>query len=133
MATGQSGQSGQSGQVNTNVLADMIRNWVHLDNLAATLSRQVQQARTARARWESQIISYLSSTNMTNAIIQIAGGRLTVVEEKHANSLTLQRLEALLREYNSKKPPGSDDDTSEIMEYIKKNRGSTIETRLKKS
>jgi hypothetical protein len=119
--------------VNTNTLADMIRSWVHFDNLAATFTRQGQQARTARARWEALAIDYLGKTNMMNAIIQIAGGRLTVVEEKHANPLTLQRLESLLHEYFSKKPPGSNDDTAEIMNFIKANRGSTVETKLKKN
>ena len=120
-------------ELNTQSLADKIRSWVHFDNLAATFARQAQQARTARARWESEVIDYLRNTNMANAIVQIAGGRLTVSEEKHANPLTLQRLESLLHEYYSKRPPGSTDETADIMMYIKSNRGSTVETRLKKS
>jgi hypothetical protein len=120
-------------ELNTQSLADKIRSWVHFDNLAATFTRQAQQARTARARWESEVIEYLRKTNMVNAIVQIAGGRLTVSEEKHANPLTLQRLESLLHEYYSKRPPGSTDETADIMLYIKSNRGSTVETRLKKS
>jgi hypothetical protein len=122
-----------STQLNTQSLAEMIRSWVHFDNLAATFTRQSQQARTARARWETQIIDYLRQTSMVNAIIQIAGGRLTVNEEKHANPLTLQRLESLLHEYFSKRPPGSNDETADIMAYIKANRGTNVETRLKKS
>ena len=70
---------------------------------------------------------------MLNAIIQIAGGRLTVHEEKHANPLTLQRLETLLHEYYAKKAPGSNDESADIMAFIKANRGSTMETRLKKN
>jgi hypothetical protein len=120
-------------QLNTQSLAEMIRSWVHFDNLAATFTRQSQQARTARSRWEVQIIDYLRQTSMVNAIIQIAGGRLTVNEEKHANPLTLQRLESLLHEYFSKRPAGSNDETTEIMAYIKANRGTNVETRLKKS
>lgn len=111
----------------------MIRSWVHFDNLAATFTRQAQQARTARARWESQVLDHLKQSKMTNAIIQIAGGRLTVHEEKHANPLTLQRLEELLHGYFQQRPPGSDDETSDIMNYIKTHRGSVIETKLKKS
>ena len=121
------------GQLNTNALADMIRSWVHFDNLSATFARQAQQARTARARWESQILDHLQKTKMTNAIIQIAGGRLTVHEEKHQQPLTLQRLEQLLHEYYGQRPPGSDDETSAVMAYIKQHRGSVVETRLKKS
>jgi hypothetical protein len=120
-------------QLNTQSLAEMIRSWVHFDNLAATFTRQSQQARTARSRWEVQIIDYLRQTSMVNAIIQIAGGRLTVNEEKHANPLTLQRLESLLHEYFYKRPAGSNDETTEIMAYIKANRGTNVETRLKKS
>jgi len=120
-------------ELNTQSLADMIRSWVHFDNLAATFTRQAQQARTARSRWETQVIDYLRKTNMANAIVQIAGGRLVITEEKHANPLTLQRLEALLHEYYSKRPAGSNDETADIMNYIKSNRGSTVETRLKKS
>jgi hypothetical protein len=120
-------------QLNTQNLAEMIRSWVHFDNLAATFTRQAQQARTARARWEAQVLENLSASKMLNAIIQIAGGRLTVHEEKHAHPLTLQRLETLLHEYYAKKAPGSNDESADIMAFIKANRGSTIETRLKKN
>ena len=119
--------------VNTNALAEMIRSWVHFDNLAATFNRQAQQARTARARWEAQVLEYLQANRLTNAIIQIAGGRLTVHDEKHAKALTLQNLESLLHEYFGQRPAGSDDETAAILNYIKAHRGSTVETRLKKS
>jgi hypothetical protein len=120
-------------ELKTQDLASMIRSWIHFDNLAATFNRQSQQARSARARWEEQVLGYLRTNSLTNAIIQIAGGRLTVVEEKHAQPLTLQRMEALLHEYFSKRPAGSTDETADIMAFIKANRGSTVETRLKKS
>lgn len=114
-------------------LGEIVRSWLHFDNLAATFTRQAQQARSARFKWETQVIDYLKGANMMNAIIQITGGRLMVTEEKHAQPLTLQRLEALLHEYFNKRPPGSTDETVDIMAYIKANRGATIETRLKKS
>ena len=113
--------------------AEKVRSWVHFDNLAATFMRQAQQARSARARWEEQIIEYLQSNNMTNAIIQISGGRITLQEEKHHNPLTLQRLESLLHEYFSQRPPGSIDETNEIMKFLRANRGATVEVKLKKN
>lgn len=119
--------------LDTKTLADMVRSWVHFDNLAATFQRQAQQARSARFRWETQILDFLKENRMTNAILQISGGRLTVHEERHANPLTLQRLESLLHEYFNSRPPGYQDDTDEIMKFIKKNRSGTVETRLKKS
>jgi pyruvate/oxaloacetate carboxyltransferase len=119
-------------ELNTQSLSRMIQSWVHFDNLAATFTRQAQQARAVRSKWESQVLEYLQKTKMTNAIIQITGGRLTVNEEKTANPLTLQRLEQLLHEYFNKRPPGSTDETADILAYIKANRGAVIETRLKK-
>lgn len=121
------------GQMNVNTLGTMVRSWVHFDNLAATFQRQAQQARSARYRWESQIIDFLKENKMTNAILQIAGGRLTVHEEKHANPLTLQRLEILLHEYYTQNHGVGNDETAEILKFIRTNRGSTLETRLKKS
>lgn len=119
--------------LNTQVLAEMVRSWVHFDNLAATFMRQAQQARSARARWEEQILKVLRESQMTNAIIQIAGGRLTVHEEKHADPLTLQRLETLLHEYFNQRPKGADDETGDIMQFIKTHRNSSVITKLKKS
>lgn len=113
--------------------AEKVRSWVHFDNLMATFTRQVQQARAAKARWETEIIEYLTKSNMTNAIIQISGARLTLANEKHANPLTLQRLESLLHEYYSTKPPGSNDESAAIVEFIRKHRGHTMKTNLKKN
>ncbi len=114
-------------------LPEMIRSWVHYDNLAATHNRLAQQARTARSLWEKQVIEYLRTNNLMNATIQITNGRLTVHEEKHAQPLTIQRLESLLHEYYNTKPMGSDDETANILEFIKKNRVHVIETKLKKN
>ncbi len=121
------------GQLNTQALAEMVRSWVHFDNLSATFMRQAQQARSARARWEEQILKTLRENRMMNAVIQIAGGRLTVHEEKHSDPLTLQRLEGLLHEYFNQRPTGSDDETNAIMQFIKTHRNATVTTKLKKN
>jgi len=71
-------------QLDTNRLAELVRTWVHFDNLAATFTRQAQQARTARSRSEVQIIDNLKTAHMENATIQITGGRLSIHDERHA-------------------------------------------------
>ncbi len=114
-------------------LGDMVRSWLHFDNLAATFSRQAQQARTARHRNEVQVLEYLKSNRMMNAIIQTGSGRLTANEERHALPLTLQRLEGLLHGYFEKRPPGSIDETEDILKFIKENREVTRDVKLKKS
>ncbi len=85
-----------------------------------------------KATYDSEKKMYLSENKMKNAIIQTDKGSLTLHEEKHAQPLTLQRLEALLHEYYDKKPMGSNDETDLIMKYIKENRGVVIETKIKR-
>ncbi len=120
-------------QIVTAGLPELIRSWVHYDNLAATHSRLAQQARTARSIWEKQVLDHLRVNNLMNATIQITNGRLTVHQEKHIQPLTNQRLESLLHEYFNTKPPGSDDETNDIMEFLRKHRAHTVETKLKKN
>jgi hypothetical protein len=118
---------------NSSELADQVRKWVHYDQLAGTLTKQASQARKARDTSEKSIIQILHSNNMANAILQTAGGRLTLHEEKHAQPLSLQRLELLLHQYYSDKRRGAPDETEAIMSYIRANRGFTQETRLKRN
>ena len=117
-------------QVGATTLPQMIRSWVHYDNLAATHNRLAQQARTARTQWEKQVIDYLRDNNLMNATIQITNGRLTVHEEKHAQPFTMKTLETLLHKYFNTKPPGSDNETSDILEFIRQHRTHTVETKL---
>ncbi len=114
-------------------LGDMVRSWVHFDSLAATFTRQAQQARTARHRNEVQILEYLKANRMMNAIIQLGTGRLTANEERHALPLTLQRIEGLLHQYFQQRPPGSDDETDQIIKFIKEHREVTRDVKLKKT
>ncbi len=111
-------------------LAYLVRNYVHYDNLATGLYRQTVNARKVRDDFESKILTNLRSSNMENAIIQIAGGRLSVHEERHNTPITLGRMEELLRAYfTSHNLP---DDTQNIMKYMKKQRGYEVVKRLKK-
>jgi hypothetical protein len=72
---------------------------------------------------------------MENAIIQIAGGRLVINEERHSQPLTLHRIEELLRSYYIAKgasAAGHLDETPNIMKFIKQQRGFEVNKRLKK-
>lgn len=119
--------------MNTNELASWVRNWVHYDNLALGLNRQSANARKVRDDYEDKIITHLQQNRMENAIIQIAGGRLIVSEERHSQPLTLHRIEELLRAYYiSKGAQGQLDETPMIMKFLKQQRGFEITKRLKK-
>jgi len=115
------------------VIGDKVKNWVYFDNLAAQFSRQLQQSRTAKTRWETEIISDLTAHKLDTSVIQISGARLNVHTEKHTQPLTLTRLEDLLHEYYSKKPLGSNDETYDIIKHIRSSRQYTSKRTLKKN
>lgn len=117
-------------QANTQDLAYWVRNWVHYDNLATSLYRQTSNARKVRDDFEEKIVQSLRAQNMENAIIQIAGGRLLVQEEKHAAPFTLARLEELLHDYHKHK--GSIDETDQMVKFIRKHRAYEISKKLKR-
>jgi hypothetical protein len=121
--------------MNTNDLGHWVRNWVHYDNLALGLNRQASNARKVRDEYEDKIIGHLQQNSMENAIIQIAGGRLVVNEERHSQPLTLHRIEELLRAYFVSKgaaTAGHLDETPNIMKFLKQQRGFEVNKRLKK-
>lgn len=116
--------------LNPNDLANLVRNYVHYDNLATGLYRQTVNARKVRDDFENKILGNLRTHNMENAIIQIAGGRLVVHEERHNQPITLTRMEELLHSYYlSHNLP---DDTQNIIKFMKKQRGYEVIKRLKK-
>jgi hypothetical protein len=116
--------------INTQELGFWVRNWVHYDNLATGLYRQTVNARTVRDEFEDKILANLHASHMENAVIQIAGGRLVVHEERHSQPMTLSRLEELLHSYFlSKNIP---DDTQNIMKFMRKQRGYEVVKKLKK-
>jgi hypothetical protein len=119
--------------LDTNQLGNWVRNYVHYDNLASSLQKQLQNARKVKDDFENKIISSLEASNMSNAVIQIAGGKLTLAEEKHSNALTLTRLEELLHNYYKSQNRQATDETLAIMKYIKAERGSDTTKKLKKT
>ena len=111
---------------------DLVRNWVHYDNLAVNLNRQIQNARKVKEEFEVKIMNALKEYKMENAIIQVAGGKLSIAEEKHSNPLTNSRIEELLHEYYERTGRKAADETAEIMKFLKTERGSTTSKKLKK-
>jgi hypothetical protein len=123
-------ETGGAPPVNTQEIGFLVRNWVHYDNLALGLYRQTINARKVRDEFEIKILAGLRSCNMENAVIQIAGGRLMVQEERHNQPLTLTRIEELLHMYFTNK--NMPDDTANIMKFMKKQRGFEVQKKLRK-
>jgi hypothetical protein len=113
-----------SGGVHTLIqrLGDLIRYWVHYDTSLQTLNKQVKATRDARNAYEAQILQGLRTANMgANPVIQIAGGRILVSEERYQQPLSARALEGFLHQYYRQKP-GARDETADILKFIKAQR-----------
>ena len=108
--------------VNKEDIANLVRSYVHYDNLTVSLNKQTQNARTVRDEFERRIIKELDEKNMKHAIIQIVGGKLQIVEEKKISPLTFNSLESSLHKYFIEHKES--DITSDLIKFIKAERTS---------
>jgi len=110
--------------------ASYVRFWIHQNDLATTFMKQSMKARHIRDDYEAKIIENLVKNHMENAVIQISDGRLSVVEERVPRNLTMKNIETLLHGYFDKK--GGRDETTDVMNYLRGNRGVDRVKRLKR-
>lgn len=111
-------------------IAKLIRNYVHYDNLVSNFQKQTQNARIVRDDFETRIINELKKNNMENAIIQIVGGKLKIVEEKHSSPLSYKNLEESLHQYYEQNKKA--DETQTLIKFIKEHRVFETVQKLKK-
>ena len=81
---------------------------------------------------EDKIIRTLQGANYEHAVIQIAGGRILVNEERKSQGLTFKSLEDMLHEYFRQRPGPFQDETAAILKFIKGHRQVELVKRLKK-
>jgi len=120
-----------SSQRSHNDLTDAVRHWVHFDNLAETLNKQVSNARTMRNKFEEAILKLLELSGMKNAILQINGANLQRQTQFKSTNLSWGFLEEQLHEYYKSK--GKPDETAIILDFLQKHRGGKNVDYLKKT
>lgn len=108
-----------------------VRYWLHYNNLASSFYKQYGSAKKVKDDYEKQIISTLQQNGMEKATIQIGGGHINVVDKRDPNPLSLTKIEELLHGYFRQR--GGRDETSEIMTFVRGNRGYTMNKSLKQS
>ena len=112
-------------------IGNLVRHWVHYDDTIVELNKQVKSARDTRKSYEANILQMLKTTNITNPVIQIVGGRIILGEDKQQEPLNYTNLPSLLHQYDAKKP-GARDETEDIMKFIKANRETRATQCLKR-
>jgi len=112
-------------------LVDAVRNWVHFDNLAESLTKQVNNARRMRTDYETKILTLLEATSMLNAVLQINGATLQRKVRVRQTDLSWTFLEEQLHQYFKQR--NLNDDTQSIMDHIQASRASENVQYLKKN
>lgn len=112
-------------------LIDCVRHWVHFDNLAETLTKQVNNARTMRSTYEEKTLKLLEVSNLKNAVLQITGGTLQRQTRYKPTDLSWGFVEEQLQQYYKSK--GKSDESAAILEFLQTHRGGKSVEYLKKT
>ena len=120
--------------MNNEALAHNVRGWVHSDNMATQLNKQVVNVRKQRDAYEEQIHLLLTQHQMPNAVIQISGGQLQLQEEKSTAGLTMKALQDSTLSFFKSHPeiPNPEKMTNEFIQHVKQGRQVSTNLRLKK-
>ena len=108
-----------------------VRHYVHFDNLAETLNKQVSNVRNLRAKFENEILTTLEAQGIKNAVLQISGATLQRQTRYQSTNLSWSFLEEQLNEYYKSK--GKPNETAGILEFIQSHRGGKAVDYLKKT
>ncbi len=114
-----------------NALATAVRQWVHFDNLAESLNKQVANVRSLRNESETKILTLMQQQNLQNATLKITGATLQYATRSKPTDLSWTFLEEQLHEYF--KTVGKSDETPEILGFLQKQRGGKVVEYLKKT
>ena len=112
-------------------LIDAVRHWVHFDNLAETLSKQIANAKSMRATFEEKVLSLLHSSGMKNSILQLNGAILQKQTKLKPSDLTWGFLEEHMTEYWNAK--GKPEEAKLILAFLQTKRGGKMIDCLKKT
>lgn len=112
-------------------LVDAVRNWVHFDNLAETLQKQVTNVRTMRSNFEDKILNHLETTSMRGAVLEITGAKLQRATRPKTTDLSWSFLETTLHDFY--KTRGKPDETAAVLEFLQTKRDTKQIPYLKKT
>jgi len=119
------------GSMSTPELIEAVRHWVHFDNLAESLTKQVQNARTLRSTYETNVLKQLEIGGLKNAVLQINGASLQRASKAKAVDLSWTFLEEQLKVYYKTK--GKPDETATVLDFLQRNRSTKTVEYLKKT
>ena len=111
-------------------IEDSIKQWVVLDNQHKKLNNQIATLRDEKNDLTKNIIIYYDTKYAKYPNINISDGKLSFIEQKQINPLSLKFLERCFEEFFENYDSGSLKD--ELIEFIKSKRTHTINTTIRR-
>jgi hypothetical protein len=112
-------------------LSTAVRQWVHFDNVAENLNKQIANVRALRAEYEAKVLELLARQNIRHATLRVTGATLQYATKSKSTDLSWSFLEEQLHEYFRTK--GTADQTSDILAFLHRHRGGKTIEYLKKT
>jgi hypothetical protein len=104
-----------------------IQEWVSLDNQLKQLNEKTKELREKRNVLEETITNYASSNNLSNATVNINGGKLKFTNSKIVEPLTFKYLEKSLGEIIK-----NETQVKQIIEHLKQKRNINVIQEIKR-
>jgi hypothetical protein len=111
-------------------IEESIKKWVVLDNQHKKLNSQISKLRDEKNELTQTIINYYTLKNANYPNINISDGKLSFIEQKIANPLSLKFLEQCFEEFFENYDSNSI--KQELIEYIKSKRTHNINTNIRR-
>jgi hypothetical protein len=111
-------------------IEDSIKKWVVLDNQHKKLNSQITKVRDEKNDLTKDIITYYDLKNAKYPNINISDGKLSFIQQKQPNALSLKFLEQCFEEFF--KNYDSNSIKEELIEFIKSKRTHNISTNIKR-
>lgn len=127
-------QEEMASQQASNDLADAVRHWVHFDNLAESLNKQITNVRSLRSQYETRVLDLMDAAGLKKANLKITGATLSCATRHKSADLSWTFLEEQLHEYYKMRGSGNGrDETKEILAFLHRHRGGRTIEYLKKT
>ena len=111
-------------------IEESIKKWVVLDNQQKKLNSQIIRLRDEKNDLTKDIITYYDSKNAKYPNINISDGKLSFIEQKQTNPLSLKFLEQCFDEFF--KTFDLESIKEKLMEFVKSKRTHNITTNIRR-
>jgi hypothetical protein len=110
----------------TDNFKDNIKSWVLLDNEYKELNEKIRRVRERKHILLDGINTHVTNNNLNNATVKISDGKLKFSTIKITKPLTLKYIEECLKKHMS------DENATDLLNYIKENRLTSYSDDIKR-